>query len=60
MSVVSRDDVISLISDLVRIESVTPWLVEGGPVSATSLTTSLPTWPIFRRSRSDRDCARSI
>jgi acetylornithine deacetylase/succinyl-diaminopimelate desuccinylase-like protein len=30
MSIVSRDDVISLISDLVRIESVTPWLVEGG------------------------------
>jgi acetylornithine deacetylase/succinyl-diaminopimelate desuccinylase-like protein len=30
MSYVSRDDVVSLISDLVRIDSVTPWLVEGG------------------------------
>ncbi|MFZ0769357.1 MAG: M20/M25/M40 family metallo-hydrolase, partial [Acidimicrobiales bacterium] len=30
MSCVSRPDVVSLISDLVRIDSVTPWLVEGG------------------------------
>jgi acetylornithine deacetylase/succinyl-diaminopimelate desuccinylase-like protein len=30
MSYVTRDSVISLISDLVCIESVTPWLVEGG------------------------------
>jgi acetylornithine deacetylase len=30
MSTVSSDDVIAMISDLVRIESVTPWLVESG------------------------------
>jgi acetylornithine deacetylase/succinyl-diaminopimelate desuccinylase-like protein len=30
MNVVNREEVISLISDLVRIDSVTPWLVEGG------------------------------
>lgn len=30
MSYVSRQDVVTLISDLVRIDSVTPWLVEGG------------------------------
>jgi acetylornithine deacetylase/succinyl-diaminopimelate desuccinylase-like protein len=30
MSYVTRPDVVSLISDLVRIDSVTPWLVEGG------------------------------
>ena len=30
MSAVSSAEVIDLISDLVRIESVTPWLVEGG------------------------------
>ncbi len=30
MSVISTVEVVELISDLVRIESVTPWLVEGG------------------------------
>jgi acetylornithine deacetylase len=30
MSYVTRPDVVSLISDLVRIDSVTPWLVDGG------------------------------
>jgi acetylornithine deacetylase len=30
MTYVTRQDVVSLISDLVRIDSVTPWLVEGG------------------------------
>ncbi len=30
MTTVTIDDVVSLISDLVRIDSVTPWLVEGG------------------------------
>ncbi|MEO9180637.1 MAG: M20/M25/M40 family metallo-hydrolase [Acidimicrobiales bacterium] len=30
MSTVSREVVIDLISDLIRIDSVTPWLVEGG------------------------------
>jgi acetylornithine deacetylase/succinyl-diaminopimelate desuccinylase-like protein len=30
MSYASRPEVVSLISDLVRIDSVTPWLVEGG------------------------------
>ncbi len=30
MTTVTRDEVVTFISDLVRIESVTPWLVEGG------------------------------
>ncbi len=30
MSIVSTEEVIEMISDLVRIDSVTPWLVAGG------------------------------